>query len=1050
VALKTGYGSVAEVRMAGAPERGTGAIAVAIVLLLTVAGVSTSGKLSRDDAGHLISALERPDDKSSLRAVVNALTRDNHCDQVGPTLADALPPLDAGIPVRLQFIIATVPDPIDSRLGHTFDRNLDVLQRSLSASKYNLDRFWLPWTHDLAHAQNEDDVCRTETPGILVFRYGSGSATRFIAVLLVGEAPTFGVQRKQLRNALDFVWSRSHEPVIHLIAPNFSGSSQSLQWTLSAWHGDGGTRDGPRYEIISGSATADSNLALLSGERMAFAATTAPDSVLRSALYDDFLCERLGATTGEVAILTESTVYGQTFATDGGATDDGLCGGFSPRYVLPFPLHISQLRRAYDQEQAQAPDGMRQQVVSPSRPETSGDTKDVVALVSGLSSVYDDISLAKTLGTICSERIRYVGIVTTDVRDRIFLAERIHDYCPDVRLFSFDTDARLGDPSLGRVLDGMLLAGSYPLTEENQRVTPPYEIPEFRLQFQNGTGEGLFNATTATLFRLGVDAGTPFYEYASPLQDSDLGEFTQPPAWVSVVYAGGLHPVAFYESPGDGGYVLKDCRARASRSDCKGPGLFHTHRESTGSVTPHIPASWSLLEIVGLVVLVLIAAAVFADRKKAQLRAPSRAGSRAGSVLRATLVLASLAMLDLHSFPLLVLGALRAHGSLRLGPPDGWVIALMLVVLTANAFVPLAAFREKQDLGRHALLWFLLLLALALWSLHLLKPKTPGDLGHLIVLFDRSMTRGSPLRILLALGGVGWLLLLVNLTAYRHLEDLRERWPARPVAPRLGGVPWPWRVIAITVIVFTAMAAWRIQTIEPRWFTDLVAFGFLLATAAVVCGALQLLAIWCMTRAILGGFHSAGVAAAFTSTYETDPAIRTAILRRVFTGNTGYVWTAFKDGVPSAKLRDARDFLQGTQASRPGERALVAASVEALADCIAMARSVALFAMLGGVILVGAIDLYPVEPHRLLHLACWAVGVFALVAAARVLLEVNSDPTLVVVTGSKKGLVAFQWSIALRVAPLVALLLYQLFSSHFPLEVGRYSRLFDALTRTLK
>src|SRR5882762_4250057 len=168
------------------PDRGTGTTAIAIVLLLAIVGATSSAKLSREQAGSVISILEGGKGHSQeLREVLQSMTRSDPCDRVEATLAAALPS-GKEPSLTIQVIIATVPDPIDSQLSYTFDRNIDILQRSFAANKYNLDRFWLPWVHDLSKGRNEDDVCRTKVPGIMVFRSGSGDGTHFVVVLLVG------------------------------------------------------------------------------------------------------------------------------------------------------------------------------------------------------------------------------------------------------------------------------------------------------------------------------------------------------------------------------------------------------------------------------------------------------------------------------------------------------------------------------------------------------------------------------------------------------------------------------------------------------------------------------------------------------------------------------------------------------------------------------------------------------------------------------------------------------------------------------------------------
>ena len=44
----------------------------------------------------------------------------------------------------IRFLIATVPDPTDSALGHLFDAHVAAIQRAAEAAEYVLDRFELP------------------------------------------------------------------------------------------------------------------------------------------------------------------------------------------------------------------------------------------------------------------------------------------------------------------------------------------------------------------------------------------------------------------------------------------------------------------------------------------------------------------------------------------------------------------------------------------------------------------------------------------------------------------------------------------------------------------------------------------------------------------------------------------------------------------------------------------------------------------------------------------------------------------------------------------
>ena len=58
---------------------------------------------------------------------------------------------------EVDFLIATIPDPIDSRLPYLFDRNLSSIQRAAEADHYVLDRFDLPWFEELQERQVAKD-----------------------------------------------------------------------------------------------------------------------------------------------------------------------------------------------------------------------------------------------------------------------------------------------------------------------------------------------------------------------------------------------------------------------------------------------------------------------------------------------------------------------------------------------------------------------------------------------------------------------------------------------------------------------------------------------------------------------------------------------------------------------------------------------------------------------------------------------------------------------------------------------------------------------------
>src|SRR5262249_8706104 len=82
----------------------------------------------------------------------------------------------ANAPARLDVLVVTIPDPIDSGLGYQFETSLQVLRRGVEhpvdgESLYR-DRSFLPWDdRDLPDDQQKQAAaCRVALPGIMLFR----------------------------------------------------------------------------------------------------------------------------------------------------------------------------------------------------------------------------------------------------------------------------------------------------------------------------------------------------------------------------------------------------------------------------------------------------------------------------------------------------------------------------------------------------------------------------------------------------------------------------------------------------------------------------------------------------------------------------------------------------------------------------------------------------------------------------------------------------------------------------------------------------------------
>src|SRR5439155_20584099 len=158
---------------------------------------------------------------------------------------------------------------------YTTDRLVEGLAAAIEASssrdvQWLRDRFWSPWSDDADGDENGASKveCRRRMPGVLVFRNdavfgfnarsgdaGAGGRDEVLVLFLVGEEPTWGINKAALEEALDFiaVASKDGPAEVPIVGPTYSGSAASLRHELAAWvrERDGGA---PCFSVLSGSA----------------------------------------------------------------------------------------------------------------------------------------------------------------------------------------------------------------------------------------------------------------------------------------------------------------------------------------------------------------------------------------------------------------------------------------------------------------------------------------------------------------------------------------------------------------------------------------------------------------------------------------------------------------------------------------------------------------------------------------------------------------------------------------------------------------------------
>jgi len=475
----------------------------------------------------------------------------------------------------LTFLGATLPAPASPPLRYEFDAFLDALQLALGRAGYMLTSFALPWLGESGASGDGDKgghagavrsiatgVSATP-PGVLLFHRAGDK--RLLVLFVVGETPTRGVDKAELRETLEQIawlagWKAPDDPArpgyldaatrdfraaneIRIVGPTFSGSAVSIRATLDEWFESpaGANR---KVRIVSGTATAVGSA--LDDSRIAFHTVRIPDAAILPAVVADLAAgvaslqpklidlkpsaSKAGVGPApQIAILSDNTAYGSAAVAPGIRR-------------MAFPLHISDLRTAFSGT-APASSPMSSGLAGGELPvvnEADQDDRDTIPRFSARTAAYNELVLETMLETIDRGHFRYVGVVATDVEDLVFLVRRIRDYCPNSIVFTTSSNLRFLHSDVNHQLDGVLVFSTYPLFTPNQDWTYPFRGEH--LEFPSEDAEGLYNAALAIIGERGA-----MVEYGAPF--ARAGEVRGPALWVGVVGNNGIWPLGFQSLP---------------------------------------------------------------------------------------------------------------------------------------------------------------------------------------------------------------------------------------------------------------------------------------------------------------------------------------------------------------------------------------------------------------------------------------------------------------------------------------------------------------------
>jgi hypothetical protein len=479
--------------------------------------------------------------------------------------------------ISIEFLVATLPDYVDSNSGWSFDSILDSVQRAAGAAGYVLDRFYLPdWAPTAADGTDQASGRQHETePGLVMFRQvdEEKATTKMLAVFIVTETPTGGIHEAAFVAAARIVaaWheagDKAEDPVLRVLGPTFSGSSPSLRRGISTFL-DNAPSWPASVRVLSGTATSEANRKLLkfqwsnpddTGERRAvpvsFAATVRTDGDMLHALHDHLteINPEWEHGKGIVLLVESNTGYGQGFVPQQGAEQAGAGGSgengdnpFPKALQIPFPIHISRLRAEAERIRVAGPRAAG--TGSGTMPSDMGPATDQLpSMTPQITAATIDTLVATILATIRREEYPAIGIFATDKRDHLFLAERIVREVPNALLFTTEADLIYVLPQFRSFIRGAIVASSYPLFNATQSLTSPHLAGRRRQQFSSMAAQGTYNAVLKLLGREDL-----LLDYLPPgcLRDdgksfvlADSRVCLRPPVWISVAGRDGLWPI---------------------------------------------------------------------------------------------------------------------------------------------------------------------------------------------------------------------------------------------------------------------------------------------------------------------------------------------------------------------------------------------------------------------------------------------------------------------------------------------------------------------------
>jgi hypothetical protein len=350
-----------------------------------------------------------------------------------------------------------------------------------------------------------------------------GAAKGPLAVMLVGENPTGGVEREQFSNAIRLIQERTgikekNKLMIRILGPTFSGSLPSLKKLLACGKN-------PCYGgvtilsgTISGRQEAEEFRARESDVKATFDTFQEADGVMLERFIEFIAGKGFGDRQYDVRHIAElsedETAYGRLnpwTSPDEFPANSGYCKDFPAlsedtvqrcsMLKLYFPREISQLRAAYQDNSASAngTDRLPVQALPHNFGITGADDDTVASFSQKQTPLSQEAVLLSIVSELRKHAIEFVVLNATDPLDTLFLSHYLRSAYPQGRIVTMGADMLFPREVEDTSLHGILALSTYSVSSSANHQFYQLRQRSTERMFPSSSEIGTYNALHALM-----------------------------------------------------------------------------------------------------------------------------------------------------------------------------------------------------------------------------------------------------------------------------------------------------------------------------------------------------------------------------------------------------------------------------------------------------------------------------------------------------------------------------------------------------------------------